>query len=235
MVITVISSLRQPGTITSNRSSRSVFAGKSLFSPKLLNHLSGRATVSANPMSRTHEDIQDELLVLQCQAGDGDALKALIARWQPRLARLAWRLTAERDAAQDIVQDAWLAIVRGLRRLDDPARFRSWAYRIVTNKCADWTRRRVVQRSVTEDLRAAAVSGSGDSPNGADSTDAVDRIRDALAKLPSEQRAVLSLHYLDGMGVAEIARTLDVPEGTVKSRLYHARSRLKQVLERMKT
>ena len=186
-------------------------------------------------MSRTHEDIQDELLVLQCQEGDGEAMKVLIARWHPRLGRMAWRLTGERDAAQDIVQDAWLAIVRGLRRLDDPARFRSWAYRIVTNKCADWTRRRVVQRSATEELQAAAVSGSGDSPNGADSTDAVDRIRVALAKLPSQQRAMVSLHYLDGMGVAEIARALDVPEGTVKSRLYHARSRLKQVLERMET
>ena len=186
-------------------------------------------------MSRTHEDIQDELLVLQCQEGDGEAMKVLIARWHPRLGRLAWRLTGERDAAQDIVQDAWLAIVRGLRRLDDPARFRSWAYRIVTNKCADWTRRRVVQRSATEELQAAAVSGSGSSSSDAESTDAVIRVRDALAKLPSEQRAVLSLHYLDEMGVAEIARTLDVPEGTVKSRLYHARSRLKQVLERMET
>ncbi len=186
-------------------------------------------------MSRTHEDIQDELLVLQCQEGDGEAMKVLIARWHPRLGRLAWRLTGERDAAQDIVQDAWLAIVRGLRRLDDPARFRSWAYRIVTNKCADWTRRRVVQRSAAEDLRAAAVSGSGSSSSDAESTDPVIRIRDALAKLPSEQRAVLSLHYLDGIGVAEIARTLDVPEGTVKSRLYHARSRLKHVLERMET
>ncbi len=186
-------------------------------------------------MSRTHEDIQDELLVLQCQEGDSEALKVLIARWHPRLGRLAWRLTAERGAVQDIVQDAWLAIVRGLRRLDDPARFRSWAYRIVTNKCADWTRRRVVQRSATEGLQAAAVSGYGSSSNGAESTDAVIRIRDALAKLPGEQKAVLSLHYLDEMGVAEIARTLDVPEGTVKSRLYHARSRLKQVLERMET
>ena len=186
-------------------------------------------------MSRTHEDIQDELLVLQCQEGDGEAMKVLIARWHPRLGRLAWRLTGDRDAAQDIVQDAWLAIVRGLRRLDDPAQFRSWAYRIVTNKCADWTRRRIVQRSAAEELRAAAASDSGSSSSDAESTDAVIRIRDALAKLPSEQRAVLSLHYLDGMGVAEIARTLDVPEGTVKSRLYHARSRLKQVLERMET
>ncbi len=57
-------------------------------------------------------------------------------------------------------------------------------------------------------------------------------MRDALTKLPGEQRAILSLHYLDGMGVAEIARTLEVPAGTVKSRLYHARNRLKQTLER---
>ena len=84
-------------------------------------------------MSRTHEDIQDELLVLQCQEGDGEAMKLLIARWHPRLGRLAWRLTGERDAAQDIVQEAWLAIVRGLRRVGDPARFRLWAYRVWIN------------------------------------------------------------------------------------------------------
>ena len=68
-------------------------------------------------MSRTHEDIRDELLVLECQEGDADALKTLIKRWQPRLGRLAWRLTAEREAARDVVQDTWLAIVRGIKRL----------------------------------------------------------------------------------------------------------------------
>lgn len=186
-------------------------------------------------MGRTHEDIQDELLVLRCQEGDADALRTLIDRWQPRLGRLAWRLTGEREAARDLVQDAWLAIVRGLNRLDDPARFRSWAYRIVSNKCADWIRRRLVERSVAKDLRDAAVSASDDSSNERDSADEVARMRDALTKLPGEQRAILSLHYLDGMCVAEIARTLEVPAGTVKSRLYHARNRLKQTLERMES
>jgi RNA polymerase sigma-70 factor (ECF subfamily) len=183
-------------------------------------------------MSRTPEDIQDELLVLQCQEGDSDAIKTLIVRWQPRFGRLAWRLTADREAARDVVQDTWLAIVRGLRRLDDPARFRSWAYRIVSNRCADWTRRRAVRRSVANNLRNAAASACGDPSNDPDAADEVAGIRDALAKLPDEQRAILSLHYLDGMGIAEIARALDVPEGTVKSRLYHARNRLKQTLER---
>ncbi|MCH8148432.1 MAG: RNA polymerase sigma factor [Planctomycetes bacterium] len=184
-------------------------------------------------MSRTHEDIQDELLVLQCQEGDGDALKTLIARWQPRLARLAWRLTGEREAARDVVQDAWLAIVRGLARLDDPARFRWWAYRIVANKCADWIRRGSVRRTAATELRDAAVSTRDDGSNQTDSADDVGRMRDAMAKLPDEQRAVLSLHYLDEMGVREIAEVLGVPEGTVKSRLHHARNRLKDALERV--
>ncbi len=186
-------------------------------------------------MSRTAEDIQDELWVLQCQEGDDDALQALIGRWQPRLTRLAWRLTAEREAVCDIVQESWLAIVRGLKRLDDPARFRAWAYRIVSNKCADWTRRRVVQRGVAKDLRAAAATSCGDPSDETDSASELARMRDALTKLPDVQRAILSLHYLDGMGVREIARVLDVPEGTVKSRMYHARNGLKQALERVET
>lgn len=200
-----------------------------------MNPNAARATVSAKTMSRTHEDIQDELLVLQCQQGDAEALKTLITRWHPRLGRLAWRLTAEREAARDIVQEAWLAIVRGLRRLDDPARFRSWAYRIVRNKCADWIRRRVVRRDAVSELQDVAAHAGDDPSTEADSVSDAARLRSALAELPREQRAILSLHYLDGMPVAEIAAALDVPKGTVKSRLYHARNRLKQTLERNET
>ena len=91
---------------------------------------------------RTAEDIHDELLVMGCQDGDGQSLIALVNRWQPRLLCHAMRLTREHEAAMDVVQDAWVAIVRGIRRLDDPACFAPWVYRIVTNKCADWTRQR---------------------------------------------------------------------------------------------
>lgn len=184
-------------------------------------------------MPRTEEDIQDELLVLECQSGDGEALRALYDRWQPRFARHAWRLTAEREAARDIVQDAWLAIVRGLRRLDDPARFRVWGYRIVSNKCADWLRRRVVERRAERDL--AAGSSAICSASETDSEDDVAAMREALAALPREQRAILSLHYLDGMGIAEMSRVLSVPAGTVKSRLFHARNQLRRLIERTKS
>jgi len=184
-------------------------------------------------MARTHQDVEDELLVLRCQEGDGEALRALFLRWQPRLLRLAWRLTGEAEAARDVVQDAWVAIVRSMRRLDDPARFRAWACRIVGNRCADWTRRRVVRRGATKPWNAATVADAAAPPSDPDAADEAAEMRSALAALPGEQRAILSLHYLEGMGVAEIARVLDVPAGTVKSRLYHARNRLRLAMERV--
>jgi len=183
-------------------------------------------------LRRTQEDIQDELLVLQCQEGDSEALEALIARWQPRFARLAWRLTSEREAARDIVQDTWLAIVRGLARLDDPARFRPWAYRIVKNKCVDWTRRRVVQRAATEELRGRATERADIDPAEQDETR---QLRHVIDRLPDEQRMILALHYSEQMSIVEIAAVLGVPPGTVKSRLFHARNRLKEAMERTET
>jgi len=187
-------------------------------------------------MNTAREDIQDELLVLQCQDGDDDAMEMLIARWQGRFGRLAWRLTGQREAARDVAQETWLAIVRGIRRLDDPARFRIWAYRIVSNKSADWIRRRGTARTVARDLQetAARTDPSQDGVQDGDRAGEVDSMRTALAQLPDEQRAILSLHYLDQMDVARIARVLNVPVGTVKSRLHHARGRLKQTLERIK-
>ena len=183
-------------------------------------------------MRRTPEDIQDELLVLRSQDGDRHALRELVERFHPRMSRLAWRLTVDAEAARDIAQDAWLAIVRGLRRLDDPERFRAWAYRIVSNKCADWTRRRVLMRRADAQQRETVAEAVGQEQ---ENDSEVMRLRGALAALPAGQRAILSLHYLDGMAVAEISSVLQIPAGTVKSRLFHARKRLKQALERTET
>jgi RNA polymerase sigma-70 factor (ECF subfamily) len=183
-------------------------------------------------MQRSPDDIQDELLVLRCQSGEPAALDALVTRWQPRLWPLAVRLTGDRDAARDLAQDAWLAIVRGLRRLDDPAGFRAWAYRIVTNKCVDWLRRRAVRRDAAAELRGVANAEIDDHrPPVLDGADEVARMRAALRQLPSDQRTILSLHYLDGLSVLEIAAVLDVPAGTVKSRLHKARGQLRTTLQ----
>lgn len=187
-------------------------------------------------MRRTPDDIQDEWLVLRAQEGDAEAFSSLVVRWQPRLSAFAWRLTGEREAVGDVVQDAWTAIVRGLPRLVDPAAFRTWAYRVVRNLCADRTRRRVVARRKDRTLRVSSPASwdeaASDGPSR--SNDDLHYVREAIARLPGDQRVALSLHYLEGMSIAEVAEVLDVPEGTVKSRLHHARSALKRILERVK-
>jgi RNA polymerase sigma factor (sigma-70 family) len=195
-----------------------------------------RSTLPETLMRRTEEDIQNELLVLKAQEGDGDALKALVANWHSRFARLAWRLTNQREVASDVAQEAWVAIVRGLSKLDDPARFRPWAYRIVKNKCADWTRKRVTGREVlrtleAESKRSSMVASEG-SQEGTETIDEAKRLKETLETLPEDQRAILSLRYLEDMGITEIARVMEVPKGTIKSRLFYARDRLRQALER---
>lgn len=184
-------------------------------------------------MRRSCDDIEDELLVLRCQNGEREAFDALVARWQPRLWRLAGQLTADRGAAGDLAQEAWLAIMRGLHRLDDPARFRVWAYRIVANKCTDWIRRRSIRRDVATQMRNLAEDQNEVGRESAqDATDELARMRDALQRLPDELRTVVSLHYLDGMNVRDIAVVLDVPVGTIKSRLHNARERLRTTIQR---
>ena len=186
-------------------------------------------------MPRTSEQAIDELLVLAAQDGDAQAFDALLRRFGPRLIRHAWRLTGRSDAAEDVAQDAWLAIVRGLHRLHDPASFRGWALRIVTHKAADWIRKRQRDRMLKKSLENREPHGppgdfSGDAAG--HSPDATARLRSAIEQLPAELRAVVGLHYREGLSLAEAAHVLDIPTGTVKSRLHAARSRLKQMMER---
>ena len=91
---------------------------------------------------RTPSSALDEFLIVQSQLGDSEAFTQLVERWHPRLLRHAYHLTQDREAAGDVAQESWMAIVRGMGSLRDPARFRAWALRIVANKARDWIRRK---------------------------------------------------------------------------------------------
>ena len=171
-------------------------------------------------MKRTVSQVENELLVLGCQDGDVEAIEELVARWERPILRHAWRLVGEPDAARDVAQESWLAILRGLRGLDDPTYFRPWAYRIVMRKCADWIRQVQRQREVVEVDQPEAPANS----DGAD-------LRRLIRRMPGSSRAVLSLYYVEDLSVAEIAETLSLAEGTVKSRLHTARERLRAAFE----
>lgn len=170
-------------------------------------------------MTDDSEQLIDEILVMDAQSGSAKALEALVERWQKRLWRYAYDLTGRTDAAWDVTQDGWLGIVRGIRRLEDPARFRPWAYRIVTNKANDWIRRERRKPCVQPQTAGAEVSDVA----------VANDLRDLLRRLSDKSRAVLTLHYVEGFGVAEVAGILRIATGTVKSRLHTARRELKRL------
>jgi RNA polymerase sigma-70 factor (ECF subfamily) len=180
-------------------------------------------------MKRDPEDVLDELLLLRCQAGEAAALDLLATRWNRRFTGFAYRLTGETEAARDVVQEAWLSIVRGLRRLQDPASFRSWAYRIVHRKAVDRLRG-VRRRRVLRQRLSVEPVAEVQEPD-LDGAEALPRLRAAMTRLAPERRAMLRMFYSDGMTTREIAASLEIPEGTVKTRLFHTRKQLKSLLE----
>ena len=178
-------------------------------------------------MDRTQDQIFDELLVVFAQGGDPEALEELVQRWIPRLSRHAAFMSST-AAAPDILQDALLAIARGIRSLDDPARFGAWAQRIVSNKCADWVRRERRERGRQHAQELDTINSASVNQPPSDQTSAV---RAALRRLPPERRALLALRYADGLTDAAIAQAMGIPKGTVKSRMHAAREELRATLE----
>lgn len=174
----------------------------------------------------TADDILDEVLVVQSQLGDAVAFARLVRRWQGRVLRRAQHLTGDREAAKDVAQESWMAVIRGLRSLRDPARFPAWTLQIVANKSRDWVRREGARRRATR-----SVEDQPKAPASTPDTRLIEQVREGLSELDPARRSVLRWFYLEGMSVAEIAEVLNIPVGTVKSRLFHARDALRARLE----
>jgi RNA polymerase sigma factor (sigma-70 family) len=181
-------------------------------------------------MTRSTARLFDEYLAAAARAGDRNAFERLAERWQPKLLAHAWRLMGEGDAARDVVQDAWADIVRGLARLDDAALFSAWAYRIVSRRAADAIRRRGRARGMEMAYAAQAPKVDG-SAGRIESAAEAGPLAKAIAGLPPDQSATVALFYVEDLSVAEIAVAMGVPAGTVKTRLLHARAKLRASLK----
>jgi RNA polymerase sigma factor (sigma-70 family) len=179
-------------------------------------------------LRRDAERLLDEYLAASARAGDIRAFERLAARWQSKLLSHAWRLTGEIDLAREVVQDAWVQITRGLARLDDAAAFPAWAFRIVTRRAAKSIRQRQKTRRIADAVGAMPNDPPGIEPER--SADAA-TVAAALKALPAEQRAAMALFYVEDLSVAEIAVALQVPVGTVKTRLMHGRQKIRDALQ----
>lgn len=186
-------------------------------------------TRSSSSLNAENRRLLDEYLVVAARAGDRLAFTHLVRRWQARLIAHGWRLTGDVELARDAAQAAWLEIARGIHRLEDERAFPAWAYRIVSRRCARdiaaLKQRRALSRAV-----AAEPEPAPHCPDPVGRDDAR-RLRIALGDLPPAQRAAIALYHFEDLSIAEIAVALDVPAGTVKTRLMHARRALRAVLE----
>jgi RNA polymerase sigma-70 factor (ECF subfamily) len=143
------------------------------------------------------------------QAGSASDLEALFRAYWPRAFRAAYLVAHDAAAAEDIAQEAFIAAIRALDRFDRRRPFGPWLHRIVVNRAIDWSRARTLRAE--SELHEVA----GEQPDHSDA----DRLAAAIARLPEEQRAVIVLRHLLEYTPGEIADLLELPRGTVNSRL----------------
>jgi RNA polymerase sigma-70 factor (ECF subfamily) len=160
----------------------------------------------------------DAGLVERAQRGDREAYEQLARATAPRLFLVASRILRDRDAADDAVQQTLVAIWRDVSSLRDPTRFDGWAYRLVVRACRsqDRHRRRLGIAIVDLSDRVASVR------NDIAEVELHDQLGRAFDQLSQDHRVVIVLHHLVGLPLGEIAEILDIPYGTVGSRLHHA-------------
>ncbi len=181
-------------------------------------------------MGKDKDRVYDSYLAASARLGDRRALGRLAERWQPRLLAHARRLTGERELAADVTQQAWVEIIRCISGLNDSDAFAAWAYRIVTRRCARVIRRRQRQRGGLAEL-ASEHDSNRDHPDSGEQHTELAIVKAAMARLPPDQQAAMALFYLEGLRIAEIAVALDTAPGTIKTRLMHARNKLRAKLE----
>jgi RNA polymerase sigma-70 factor (ECF subfamily) len=167
----------------------------------------------------------DEELMRAVARGDEAAVATLVSRHAPRLRAYLHRHTGNSEDADDLLQETWVRVARSARSFDPTRRFRSWLYGIATNLARDLFRRRGTRERA---LRELAMKPRMESEVGP-----IDRgkLHERVSQLPERMRAVLILRYFEGMNESEMAETLEIPRGTVKSRLHSALCELRREYE----
>ena len=195
----------------------------------------GRAivTMATEPQRPTGDarnagDVGDAALVAQARGGDREAFGTLVDRYANQARRVARAVLQDPDDADDAAQDAFLAALVKLDQYDSGRPFGPWLMRIVANAATDRRRRRKVRSAVS--LDEGLVAGGARPDVLAEHEVLLGRLRTALGELPERRRLAVVLFDVEGYSHAEIAQVLGIPEGTVRSEVFHARRKLRALL-----
>ncbi len=181
-------------------------------------------------MSGRAARLRDEILILEYRSGDRGALERLIAAWQPRVYWYVLATLQDENAAWDVSQEVWLAAVSSLDKRRPIHNFAAWIYRVAHNKAISYLRKKGLLNE-----REAALPDIVEQPDDADrdpvcNGEDAHLVHECLRRIPVAQRSALILFYLDDLSLEEISQVLDVPRGTVQSRLHHGRQKMRQLL-----
>jgi RNA polymerase sigma-70 factor (ECF subfamily) len=185
----------------------------------------------------------DLTLVKRVRDGDQRAFKLLVERYQRKVYAVALGMLKDKEEALDISQEAFVKVYKYLEHFKGDSSFYTWLYRITSNLCIDAIRKRggargetvefdeSIPMDISEANLGALGSRLGTNPQkSALRKELAAKIQEALAQVPEKHRAILLLREVEGMSYEDLARTLEIPKGTVMSRLFHARSKVQKIL-----
>jgi len=175
------------------------------------------------------ESASDRELIIQIQQGSLDALGIIYDRHNRLVYRTALAICNDQEAASDLLQDAFLRLYRFAGRVDPERPLEPWLYRVTANLSYSWVKRQHRWTRPLEEIAEWFSGGRKQSPqNIVEMDEESNRIQQAIASLPLPQRAVVALYYINDLSLQEIAAILEIPEGTVKSRLHYGRAGLRR-------
>jgi len=173
--------------------------------------------------------IHNELLVLRCQRGQKEAWQELVGDWEERLFYYIRRLIDDEQEAWQVLQETWVKVLRGLKKLRESRKLPSWLYSIARNTAISHLRTKYAVQALLQE-RANLSGGAGDMSSLA--FEDAEQVHYGLGQISLHHREVLTLFFLQDLRLEEIAAVLGIPVGTVKSRLNYAKRALKAVLEK---
>ena len=177
--------------------------------------------------TKSRDDLERELLVTRCQLGEPEAFSLLVELWHEPLWRYVRSMTRDSSTAEEILQEVWLRILRGIDRLRDSSRLRSWLYSIARHTFIDRLRLDYADEAM-EPFEDEPIDDEVDEL----AWETSEQLHAAIARLSLRDRETIELFYLQELDLREVSEVLEIPVGTVKSRLNRARRHLRDHLNR---
>jgi len=193
-----------------------------------------------------HPDIDESALIDQARAGDRQAMTCLLGSVQDRVFSVCQRMLRNRDDAIEVAQDTMVKAIQNLESFEGDAKFSTWITRIAMNQSVSRLRRMRIRQTSSLDQNCSGSKNNDDSltlrhfltdsreqspDQRVETEEAIERLREAMNQLDESSRSMLVLRDLEGMDYAQMAEVLEIPIGTVKSRLFRARLALRALME----